>query len=253
MTVSTSSVKLFLVGITGRVGNAILQHEKQVEGVEIVAGVSRNDYVDTRLGASNIGTELKWYRYGQLAQEADALRDVDVFIDFSDTSVFDEVLDLAVELRKPLICGTGNLLLTQEARLYDMARMIPIFRGGYFEIGMKKFIDQVVEFAKTATEDLTLVETLCHGQISPSGAAEALRRSVIKDAGKELNIVSRTWQSGLNQVQQWQVVDSPLCYRISNFSDLAKDVLKIAKVLVDMPAKNEFYALDDLYDEVVAL
>ena len=136
-----NKVRILWSGITGRTGREALKIAKQSSSVEIVAGICRSD--------SN------YYNYEQLDSIKD---DYDIIVDFSHKDCFDKVLNYALKVKKPIIIGTSGLTEEQLKAFEDASDIIPVFRGGNFRFDVKKFIDNVVEYAKTCDDKLKNAE-----------------------------------------------------------------------------------------------
>lgn len=126
-------VKILWSGITGRTGVQAERSAKDCEYAEIVAGICRNKVNN-------------YYTYDELENIKE---EYDIIVDFSHRDVFDKILDFAVKNNKILISGTSGVLDEQLERLEKASYIIPIFRGGNFRFEIEKFIDDVVEYAKT--------------------------------------------------------------------------------------------------------
>lgn len=218
-------VKILWSGITGRTGREALQLVKDLETVEIVAGVCRTD--DT------------YYHYDALDQIKE---DFDVIVDFSHKDVFDTMLAYALQVKKPIIIGTSGLTDEQVKAYEEAAKVIPVFRGGNFRFEVKKFIDQVVAYAKHSKEDsLELVETHYKTKKIPSETAKVVANRVLKETGKTVRISSFLEYDEL--INDWRVGDYHC--RVVGFKELAEDVLQIATMMKNKPA-GELYDLDRL-------
>lgn len=136
-------VKILWSGITGRTGREAIELAKKSDNVEIIAGLSRN--------------KKSYYNYDELENIKE---DFDVIVDFSHKDSFDKVLEFALKVKKPIVIGTARLTEEQMKRFEEASNIIPVFRGGNFRFDVKKFIDEVVEYAKKSEkESLDLIET----------------------------------------------------------------------------------------------
>lgn len=218
-------VRILWSGITGRVGKLAIEALKDNDDVLIVAGVCRND--------------CNYYNYDQLD---DIKEEYDVIVDFSHSDSFDRVLNYALKVRKPLIIGTGRLSDKQVAAYEEAAKIIPIFKGGNFQFEVKKFIDDVLEYAKV-NDDILLVETHYKTKNIPSETAKRIFERVFNETGKTVNIESYLEYDEL--INDYKVAD--LHCRVVGFEQLAKDVLKIAEIMKEKKP-NGVYTLDNLIE-----
>lgn len=260
-------IRILWSGLTGRTGREALEQQTEVDGVEIVGGISRKPMSDplfksianlklaTCTDADEylrpVNAELRWYSYSDIANPLkEAYMDYDVIVDFSHPDVFDMVLKLAVRTGKPLISGTSGLSNRQMATLYDATNRIPIFRGGNFRFKVKKFIDEAVELAKTASGSLRLYENFYEGKSLPSETSRVVQQRIFEATGRRIGVDSSATLSRADLVCDWRIGD--LRCRTVGFDELAHDVLEIAKVMARKPAKKgEFYDLDELWDDLV--
>ena len=220
-------VRILWSGITGRTGREALEIAKNSDNVEIVAGICRSD--------SN------YYNYDELENIKE---DYDVIVDFSHKDCFDKVLDYAVRVKKPIIIGTSGLDDDQLQAFVDVSNIIPVFRGGNFRFDVKKFIDDVVEYAKTCDDKIELIETHYKTKKVPSETAKVIAKRVLDETGKEVIIKSFLEYDEL--INDWRVDD--LHCRVVGFKELAEDVLKIA-VMMKNKKPNGVYDLDRLLKE----
>ncbi len=221
-------VKILWSGITGRTGKEAQEIAKSSDLVEIVAGICRSD--------SN------FYNYDELDKIKE---EFDVIIDFSHKNSFDKILEFAIKRKKPIIIGTAGLDDNQMKAFEKASYIIPVFRGGNFRFDVKKFIDDVVEYAKKCKEDnIELIETHYKTKKIPSETAKVVAKRVLDETGKKVEIKSFLEYDEL--INDWKVAD--LNCRVVGFKELAKDVLNIAVMMKDKQP-NGVYDLDRLFKE----
>ena len=221
-------VKILWSGITGRTGREAIEIAKNSDTVEIVAGLSRNNE--------------NYYSYDELDKIKE---DFDVIVEFSHKDSFDKVLDFALKVKKPIVIGTAGLTEEQMKRFEEASNIIPVFRGGNFRFDVKKFIDEVVEYAKKSEkESLDLIETHWKTKKVPSETAKVVAKRVLEETGKQVNIKSFLEYDEL--INDWKIDD--LHCRVIGFKELAENVLEIARM---MKAKTPsgVYDLDRLLKE----
>ena len=220
-----NQVRILWSGITGRTGKEAYEIAKHNDQVKIVAGICRSN--------SN------FYNYDQLD---DIKEEYDIIVDFSHKDSFYKMLDFALKVKKPIIIGTSGLDDDQLKAFEEASHIIPVFRGGNFRFEVKKFIDSVVEYAKTTDKDtLELIETHYKTKKIPSETAKVVAKRVLDETGKVVEIKSFLEYDEL--INDWKVDD--LHCRVVGFKELAEDVLKIATMMKDKPADG-LYDLDRL-------
>lgn len=221
-------VKLLWSGITGRTGKEAVEIAKESDSVEISAGLSRSNE--------------NYYNYDELDNIKE---DFDVIVDFSHKDSFDKVLDFALKVKKPIVIGTAGLTEEQMKRFEEASKIIPVFRGGNFRFDVKKFIDEVVEYAKKSEkESFDLIETHYKTKKVPSETAKVVAKRVLEETGKQVNIKSFLEYDEL--INDWKIDD--LRCRVIGFKELAENVLEIARMMKDKTASG-VYDLDRLLKE----
>lgn len=221
-------VKILWSGITGRTGKEAVEIAKKSGSVEISAGLSRSNE--------------NYYNYDELDNIKE---DFDVIVDFSHKDSFDKVLDFALKVKKPIVIGTAGLTEEQMKRFEEASKIIPVFRGGNFRFDVKKFIDEVVEYAKKSEkESFDLIETHYKTKKVPSETAKVVAKRVLDETGKQVNIKSLLEYDEL--INDWKIDD--LRCRVIGFKELAENVLEIARMMKDKTASG-VYDLDRLLKE----
>ena len=221
-------VKILWSGITGRTGREAIEIAKNSDTVEIVAGLSRSN--------------TNYYSYDELDKIKE---DFDVIVEFSHKDSFDKVLDFALKVKKPIVIGTAGLTEEQMKRFEEASNIIPVFRGGNFRFDIKKFIDEVVEYArKSEKESFDLIETHWKTKKVPSETAKVVAKRVLEETGKQVNIKSFLEYDEL--INDWKIDD--LHCRVIGFKELAENVLEIARMMKEKTPSG-VYDLDRLLKE----
>ena len=221
-------VKILWSGITGRTGKEAIEIAKNSDTVEITAGLSRSN--------------TNYYNYDELDKIKE---DFDIIVEFSHKDSFDKVLDFALKVKKPIIIGTAGLTEEQMKRFEEASNIIPVFRGGNFRFDVKKFVDEVVEYAKKSEkESFDLIETHYKTKKVPSETAKVVAKRVLEETGKQVNIKSLLEYDEL--INDWKIDD--LRCRVTGFKELAENVLEIARMMKAKTASG-VYDLDRLLKE----
>lgn len=221
-------VKILWSGITGRTGREAIEIAKNSDTVEIVAGLSRSN--------------TNYYNYDELDKIKE---DFDIIVEFSHKDSFDKVLDFALKVKKPIVIGTAGLTEEQMKRFEEASKIIPVFRGGNFRFDVKKFIDEVVEYAKKSEkESFDLIETHYKTKKVPSETAKVVAKRVLDETGKQVNIKSLLEYDEL--INDWKIDD--LRCRVIGFKELAENVLEIARMMKEKTPSG-VYDLDRLLKE----
>lgn len=222
------NIKILWSGITGKTASEVLKIAKNDNSIQIVAGICRN---------SNI-----YYRYEELNNIKE---DFDIIVDFSHKDSFDKILDYAIKIKKPIIVGTSGLSDEQVEKMQRASNIIPIFRGGNFRFEVKEFIDKIVEYSKTKTEKITLIEKHYVTVPIPSQTAKVIAKRILEETGKQIEIQSS--QQNKENTNDWRV--DKIQYKCNAYDEkLAKDIVNIAIMMKDKKA-NGIYDLDRLFKE----
>lgn len=272
------TTKIIFSGLTGRTGQAAMQQVANVPGVAIVGGISRRDYHNGGLSISRVSADadglteesrcdfknVAWYMYAELGNRLKEFCECNVLVDFSDTSVFDEVVSFAFRKEVPLVSGTSNLTDKQLATLYDATNRIPVFRGGNFRFKVKKFLDDCVALAQREEGNLALYEDFYRGKSLPSETSKVLERRIMDATGKMVEVHSSDTFDRSSMICDWEfhlahkmststIHQKKLYCRTIGFNELGEDVLRIAKVMANKPLKpGAFYDLDEIWDDLVS-
>ncbi len=160
-------MKIFLSGVSGAMGCVIADMVAEKAQDTIVAGYDRD----------------KPQRDFSVYQSLDNVKeDFDVIIDFSHFSVFDAVLKLALEKKKPLVMATTGLSDTQKIQLREAAKKIPVFQSANMSLGinlMAKALKAVAPLLAESGFDIEIIEKHHRKKVdAPSGTAYLLRDTV---------------------------------------------------------------------------
>jgi 4-hydroxy-tetrahydrodipicolinate reductase len=175
-------VKILLNGALGEMGKNVRLCAGNMEDVEIVAGVDREE----RLDDPGIG-------YPVYASFADVKEDFDVIIDFSVAKAADQLLDFVSKVKKPLVFCTTGLSETQLRKTEEVSASVAILRSANMSLGVNLLLDLVAEAARKLYSkgfDIEVVEQHHHRKKdAPSGTALALADAVNEALDHQLTYV----------------------------------------------------------------
>lgn len=269
-----ATTKILVSGLTGRIGQAMMQQLPKVPDIEIVAGMKRDFFgKDDFLLYEDLFDGVEWLYYdAPMLLEADNLIDrakqvgANAIVDVSHPSVFCKVVELAVRLELPLISITSGLSDLQMAMLQDATGIIPIFRDGNCRFKVKIFIDEVVKLARRHQYNggFDLYENFYHGKKLPSETSKVLQRKLLNATGRTVKVHSSDTFAEDTLICDWEFQahrrlspsamsnDKVRC-RTIGFNDLAENILRITKIMARKPIKQSgFYNLDELWDELAS-
>lgn len=160
-------IKVLLSGCLGKMGQVITKLSHDYDDLKIVAGVDiKND------------TTLDFPIY---ANVNDISEDIDVIIDFSNPSLFDNLLNFATSKKIPLVMCTTGLSKEQKEKLNDASKIISVFFSANMSIG----INLLINLAKKASTflgddfDIEIVEKHHNQKVdAPSGTALLIADSI---------------------------------------------------------------------------
>lgn len=159
-------MKIFLTGINGKMGKAIVSVAENTEGVEIVGGL------DVVKGGA--------YPVFSCASEVNV--EYDCIIDFSRPSTLKDVISLAVARKVPVVIATTGYDKAQLAEIDELARKVPVFRSANMSIGVN-VVESVLPILASALDgfDIELVEAHHNQKVdAPSGTAKQMLEAVEK-------------------------------------------------------------------------
>ena len=181
-----------VIGVTGRMGRAIVRAAGEAGGVTIVAGVAS-------ASSKELGRDV-----GELAgiaaagvrvttEIAAALSKADVAIDFSNAGATASNLATARAARKPIVIGTTGFSAEIGAQIDAAAREIPVLVAPNTSVGVTLLLELVREAAKALPAgafDIEIHEAHHrHKRDAPSGTALALGRAAAEGRGVDLGKV----------------------------------------------------------------
>lgn len=160
--------KVMMYGCNGYMGHVICDLIKNMNEVEVAAGV---DVTSTDDRDFPVFTSL-----------SDVNVDVDVIIDFSAAVAVDAVLDYAVEKQIPLVECTTGLSEEQLTRLAECSKKVAILRSANMSLGVNtllKMVKTAAQILGDAGFDIDIVEKHHRRKLdAPSGTALALADSI---------------------------------------------------------------------------
>lgn len=251
------TTRILWSGLTGKVGRAALKASRERDDIKIVSGVCRTRMNDIAAINDVSFKGVKWFRYNDLDfSKLWQFRDIDVIVDFSHPEHYGEMVTLAVMLNKPLVFGTSGLDAMQLMELEHYCYAVPIFYDPDCRFRLRAFIGRAAKFAQNHG-DLCLDEKLYVGKGAPDQVSKLIAKRVHRETEKSIKVSSSELFRHDTKLCEWVMSGSDalgphkIRYKMREFSDLACDVLGIAKVMATKPAKTDTsYDLDQIWDEL---
>jgi 4-hydroxy-tetrahydrodipicolinate reductase len=178
-----SAARLCVLGATGRMGRAVIEAAAERHDLRVSHAVDR---AEAAAGATVAG----------VAVEVDmraALRDADVYIDFTSAAATVAAARLAAELARPAVIGTTGLGAQDDAAVEALARVAPVVIAANFSLGVNLLVGLVAKAARALgpSWDAEIVEIHHRAKRdAPSGTALALARAVADGHGVDYRDVA---------------------------------------------------------------
>lgn len=194
-------MKVIVVGPRGKMGRLITQIAASRSDMELVAGVAPKgrDYIGKDLG------QVALTGYDLHVPVVDDLESVitacDVIIDFSTKEMAMDVLDLALQYKKGLVCGTTGFSAEEMDRFKDAANEIPMLYAANTSklVNIMNKLLEIVAQKIGNDADIEILEM--HDQWkkdAPSGTSKEMGEIMAKAMGKELSEIARYGREGVS-------------------------------------------------------
>ncbi|STZ07553.1 Dihydrodipicolinate reductase [Moraxella caprae] len=179
------ALNIAIMGASGRMGRMLIQSTLDnpkanlagafVRSISSLIGVDAGEFV----GVGKCGVTLSTLD----------LSGVDVLIDFSLPDALDEVLEACIANKVALVMGVTGLDETQEAKLHEASKRIPIVYAGNYSTGVNLSLNLLATTAKVLGMDAD-VEIIEHHHKhkldAPSGTALMMANAVADARGQTL-------------------------------------------------------------------
>jgi 4-hydroxy-tetrahydrodipicolinate reductase len=191
-------IRVAVIGVTGRMGRAIVRAADDSNEIDVVAGVASARSGD--LG-KDIGDLAGAAAYG-LCVSSDlnaALAACDVAIDFSNAAATAANVAACRAARKPIVIGTTGFGADVEEAVVNAARDVAVLVAPNTSVGVTLLLELVRAAAKTLPADFDIEISEAHHRNkadAPSGTALALGRAAAQGRGQDLAKVAVTSRSG---------------------------------------------------------
>lgn len=194
-------MKLIVTAPKGKMGKLITQIAAERDDLELVCGVAPKgrDYIGKDLGAVvALGYDLGVPVVDDLEKVID---DCDVIIDFSTKENAGEVLRLAVEHKKALVCGTTGFSAEEMQAFRDAAETIPMLYAANTS-KLVNVMNKLLEMtAKVVGNEMDIEIVEMHDQWkkdAPSGTSKEMGETIASALGKELEEVAVYGREGVS-------------------------------------------------------
>jgi len=197
----STTLRVLLIGATGRMGQALVRVARERPTVRISGAVTHSGSV--HLGR-DVGELAGVGRLGVTvtADVAAALSECDCAIDFSQSPATASNLAACVAAGKPLLVGTTGLAAELKPEIERAARHIALLIAANTSLGVTLLLEMVRQAAQTLPLNFDVEIIEAHHRLkkdAPSGTALALGHAVAQARGQELSAVSAHERNGLRR------------------------------------------------------
>jgi 4-hydroxy-tetrahydrodipicolinate reductase len=183
--VSHPTIRAAIIGVSGRMGRALVRAASETTEISIVAAVASAQSSVLGKDAGELAGVVTGVRV--TADLATALSQVDVAIDFSNAKATESNLTACRKARKPLLIGTTGFESDLTAAFKAAAEDIPLLVAPNTSVGVTLLIELVRQAARALPTrfDIEIVEA--HHRMkrdAPSGTALALGKAAAEGRGQ---------------------------------------------------------------------
>jgi len=176
---NTNTIRVGILGSTGRVGSLLIEDVQSTEGVELSV-VHTNKQIKAQLPQNIIITN----------DIEELIKSADVIIDFSAPKATEELLEATINSNSPkaLVIATTGFTKHQENLLNEASKVAPVLYASNMSLGVA-VLNKLVSLASKALRDFDIEIVEMHHKHkvdSPSGTALTLSQSAAE--ARDLNI-----------------------------------------------------------------
>ncbi|MBR1540617.1 MAG: 4-hydroxy-tetrahydrodipicolinate reductase [Clostridia bacterium] len=160
------TIRVLINGCNGKMGQEVAKKARIMEGIEVLAGVDRQDSGDN---------------FFPVYTDLSKIKEIpDVIIDFSVPEASMKILDFAIEKKIPIVVATTGFSEEELVKVHDAGKTIPVFQSYNMSYSVSVMKKIAAELAKLLDgTDIEIVETHHRRKIdSPSGTALMLAESI---------------------------------------------------------------------------
>ncbi|WP_395376181.1 4-hydroxy-tetrahydrodipicolinate reductase [Marinicella sp. W31] len=247
-------IHLGIAGASGRLGQRVLQQALQQKNFRVAgAYVSENsDHLNQDISAM-VGGDYIDISFTAITENAFP-QPVDVVVDFSLPSAFDELVDTCVLHQTPLVSGTTGLTAEQFDRLGQASKFIPVMWTSNFSINIQmiKNLLNIIRM-KNDVQEIRIIETHhIHKQDMPSGTAISLAQELsLERTLKKTD--EQVFQLGDVQIESIREGEVPGTHRIEIILPHEKLVIEHQALTPGLFAQGALQAAEWLADKPLGL
>lgn len=169
-------INVLINGITGKMGQVLLNEINNLDDMKVVAGISPHD-VDEIIPTYTNPEDIK--------------EKIGIIIDFSTPEGTMSILEYAKKHNIPLVIATTGFNKDQQAKILKYSKEIPIFQSSNMSFEINIMCDMVAKLAKQLNNsDIEIVETHHRNKVdAPSGTALMLANSINTALDNEMDYI----------------------------------------------------------------
>ena len=167
-------INILLCGSNGNMGRNVNEVVNENNDLSIAAGIDK--------------TSDMYSTYPVFTTFSDVVDEVDVILDFSCPCLLDDMLEFAKQKKIPAVICTTGYSDEQIKKIYDAAKVIPIFFSSNMSLGISLIKDLAKKAVSVLGEDfdVEIVEKHHNQKIdAPSGTALMLANEINSEAGEK--------------------------------------------------------------------
>lgn len=161
------TIKIGLLGISGKMGQSILQLASEKDGYNIIGGTTRQ--------------KSDSYKGFLLTEDPESIFMLaDVLVDFTSPFILENHLRHAIQTKKPIVIGTTGLSEPQMGLMQETSKHVPLLYATNMSLGITLLLNLIEEAAKKLDTcfDIEILEK--HHNLkkdAPSGTALSLGKA----------------------------------------------------------------------------
>lgn len=200
-------VKIAVAGIGGRMGGLIARLAVEDAEIELTGATELSGH---RLVGESLASILNIKELQGVVSDnpEDALKQADVYVDFTSPSATIKALEVCYQLKKSAVVGTTGLNEEQEGKIREFAQNIAIVFSPNMSLGVNLLATLVEKTASVLGADYDIEVVEAHHRMkadAPSGTAILLAKSAAKGRGWELEkcaVYGREGRPGARPAEQ---------------------------------------------------
>jgi 4-hydroxy-tetrahydrodipicolinate reductase len=186
--VSVARIKIGILGISGRMGQAIVKSVCSNPRVDLAGGFAKD--IEK--------TDVEYFLTDNVQSLAEKS---DILIDFTNPHILKNHLEIAVKNNKPLVIGTTGFDSDTEQFMQDTSKHIPILQSGNMSLGVNLLAKLVKQTASILDNDWDIEITESHHRHkidSPSGTAIMLGKAAAQGRNVDFETVAKLSREGID-------------------------------------------------------